>query len=153
MKNHLRFHGKMALALDCGLVRTGTALMGIGREPIPYAGPVLASANWEFFWRDLQKLLEAEGVELCVLGLSTLADGKDTAITQRVRKIASCLRELKNITDIYFVDEYLTSHSAELLLKERAGKKRKKEWVDSLSAKIILEEFLEMPGPGPNQKG
>lgn len=84
------------------------------------------------------------GAELIVVGNPKNMDGSEGARSQKCRAFAEYLSEISGIK-VTLCDERLTTVSAHKILSENnvRGKKRKNT-VDSLSARLILEDYMAM---------
>ncbi len=130
------------MAVDLGLVRTGLA---ISDELEMLASPIGTITE-----RDLNvlagKIAEAatqHGARALVVGLPRNMDGSKGESAQRAEGFAGQLRELTGLP-VSLWDERLTTVSAIGYLNETnvRGKKRK-AIVDTVSATIILEDYLK----------
>ncbi len=130
------------MAVDLGLVRTGLA---ISDELEMLASPIGTITE-----RDLNmlagKIAEAaaqHGARALVVGLPRNMDGSKGESAQRAEGFAEQLRELTGLP-VSLWDERLTTMSAIGYLNETnvRGKKRK-AIVDTVSATIILEDYLK----------
>lgn len=126
------------LALDLGLKRIGAA---ISDGPVVASLETIESENREAAIQQILKICREENIEKIILGLSKSESGE---AEDMVRSFALELN--KNIDiPIEFVDETLTSKEAERQLADLKinprSKKYKKE-IDRLSAKLILEQYL-----------
>lgn len=126
------------LALDLGLQRIGVALSD---GKVVGSLPVIESSDRQVAVQQISKICREENVELIVLGLSS---NESTENADMVRSFALEINKLLPIP-IKYVDESYTSKEAERLLAvtklDPKSKEYKKE-VDTLSAKIILEQYL-----------
>lgn len=130
------------MAVDLGLVRTGLAICdrqeilatpaGVITEGNPEKVPVLVAAE--------AKRLEAEMV---VVGLPKNMDGSKGESALRAENFAQKLRDLTGLP-VQMWDERMTTVTAIGFLNENdvRGKKRKAV-VDTVSAVIILQNFLD----------
>lgn len=124
-----------ALALDVGEKRIGIArASAIARLAEPLSTLLVDGSEHE----GLQKLINAEHIDLLVIGLPRGMEGQETAQTQSVRAYAKQLEALG--VQMTFQDESLTSIKAEEALR-RKGDYQKAD-VDSMAAALILEDFL-----------
>ena len=80
------------------------------------------------------------GVVKIILGLPLKDDLSESTMTGRVREFRADL-ERHTGTPIEFSDEYLTSHMANDLLKDKKDKTKQDR--DILSAQILLTNYLE----------
>jgi len=120
------------LALDFGTKKVGLAVshgfMGEALKSIPFRG------NEEKFYLEIERIVKEQGIGIVVIGLP-LEDGRETKQSSWTREQAMLLS--KRITcEIEFVDESYTSLQAIDNLSGAGD-------IDSESAKIILEQYLE----------
>ena len=130
------------MALDYGDVRIGIALSDVTR--------FLASGLENYNRVDLQSdcqhiadLVNNNTVKVIVIGLPLNMDGSKG---DRVEKTYQFAEELSRYTDakIYYLDERLTSVSAEkILISADVSRKKRKQVLDKLSATIILQDYLD----------
>ena len=134
-------HGKY-LGVDYGDKRTGLAECDVSG--------MLASAITtveEGGMRNTAKRVAKEAESRCckriIIGLPKNMDGSEGERTQVIRAFADLLREETKI-DIDFYDERMTTMVAYRFLGETGtyGKKRK-DAVDTLSAEIILQNYID----------
>ena len=131
-----------AMGIDFGLKRIGIALSD--------ATKFLASPFSTYHRKDEEAdinyfvdLIDKEKLDEIVCGLPLNMQGEEQKIAHLTREFMAKIAEIKPIK-ISFVDERLSSLMAEELLKqtEKDWKKRK-EKLDSVSASIILQEYLD----------
>lgn len=131
------------MGVDFGDVRTGIAVCD----------------KYEMMARD-EAMIKAEGfkttaeavaacavelkAELIVVGNPKNMDGSEGPRSQKCKDFAEYLHEISGIP-VVLCDERLTTVSAHKILSENnvRGKKRKNT-VDSLSARLILEDYMTM---------
>ncbi|MCB1107720.1 MAG: Holliday junction resolvase RuvX [Chlamydiia bacterium] len=89
---------------------------------------------------------ECDEIETIVLGLPLLLSGKDSDTTTAVRKLAALLEEKSGLPLILW-DERLTSKQVEKLLIEGSVKRvSRTHHVDTMSATLILQNYLDTVG-------
>lgn len=130
------------MALDYGDVRIGIALS----DPTRF----LATGYENYTRKDLvtdckhiADIISGNNVKVVVLGLPLNMDGSKGV---RVEKTYEFAEELKKYTsvDIDYLDERLTSVSAEkILISADVSRKKRKTVMDKLSATIILQDYLD----------
>ena len=130
------------MALDYGDVRIGIALS----DPTRF----LATGYENYTRKDLvtdckhiADIISNNNVKVVVLGLPLNMDGSKGV---RVEKTYEFAEELKKYTsvDIDYLDERLTSVSAEkILISADVSRKKRKTVMDKLSATIILQDYLD----------
>lgn len=130
------------LAVDYGDTRTGIAVCD--------KNEMLASPVTTLYEKDQQHLAEQiatlcaeRRVESIVVGLPRNMDGSYGFRCDACRALGETLQAVCGLT-VYFEDERLTTVMAHTYLNaaDKRGKKRKAV-VDSLSAVLILESFME----------
>lgn len=129
------------VCLDAGTVRVGVAISdSAGTMAFPRPALLVGSE----FIPTLRKLVEEEGVARIVIGLPLMLNGNTSAsVTMSDRLCAEIALEFPEIA-IERVDERLSTVQAQQALRV-AGKnaRKQKEIIDSASAVIILQHFLE----------
>ncbi len=132
-----------AMGIDFGLARIGIALSD---ETKFLASPYMTyrrkneQEDLQFF----ENLVKTQKVDEIVCGLPLNMQGKEEEIAFKTREFMMKLKDIVNI-DITYVDERMSSIMAEDILKktEKDWRKRK-EKLDSVSASIILQDYLDM---------
>ncbi len=129
------------LGLDWGARRCGVAVSDETRDFV-FERPQIAIKNQNELIDAVLRLICEERVSGIVIGLPLHADGSDSGTTAQVRAYAN---NLSNQTDlpILFIEENLTSTMAEQEMGLKSWTKKKRE-LDSVSAKIILENAISM---------
>lgn len=124
------------MALDIGEQRTGVALA----NSIAGIASPLTTITSEALVEKVRELVRQHDVAKLVVGLPRSLDGSDTLQTNYVRQVAKELEKQLQLP-IHFIDEAVTSKTAEAELKARK-KPYRKEDIDMLAATYILEDFL-----------
>ncbi len=132
-----------AMGIDFGLARIGIALSD---ETKFLASPYMTyrrkneQEDLQFF----ENLVKTQKVDEIICGLPLNMQGKEEEIAFKTREFMMKLKDIVNI-DITYVDERMSSIMAEDILKktEKDWRKRK-EKLDSVSASIILQDYLDM---------
>lgn len=128
---------KTLIALDVGERRIGVAVASlVARLPRP-AGVIMQS---EETFAQIAELIAAERAVGVVVGLPRNLAGQDTGQTKYVRDFTANLQSAIG-TPVYWCDEALTSHLAEIELQKRQATYTKGD-IDALAACYILEDFL-----------
>jgi len=114
--------------------------------------PPLANRGRESLAPALSEVFSEWRPATIVIGLPLNADGTDTPMSRRVRKVARWIGELTPETRIDLHDERLTSESAARRFAERrkAGRARRRDAadMDSIAAVLILESWMSEQGHG-----
>jgi putative holliday junction resolvase len=132
-------------AIDYGKARIGLALSD-ERAIIAQPQPCLAAGiSLEDTAQIIAHELGKHKLNKLVIGLPLHMSGKESPMSEEVRKLAILLETLCKIP-VALWDERLTTAQVERSLKE-AGLSRKKRTplIDSLSATLILQNFLDTP--------
>ena len=132
------------LGIDYGQKRTGIAVSDHGGS-MAFPRKAILMRGKDLFFAELLALAEQEGIQAFVVGLPRRNSGEDSETTRQVRNMVARLKHRAPLP-VYFMDEYLSSHEAESLLREAgAGGKHLKDKLDSAAAVGILESFLALP--------
>jgi putative Holliday junction resolvase len=129
------------LGIDYGRVRIGVS---VSDETQMIARPLCCLEYKKDFIDKLQKELKPLlPIDAVVIGLPLDMRGKDSPMTQEVRKFADYLHAALQLPIVLW-DERLTSAQAERQLRD-AGMKRKEraEFNDTLAASLILQSYLD----------
>ncbi len=130
------------LAIDHGTVRMGLAMsdeLKMIAQPLEF----IPAEPFSGFLDRLKELLREYEVELILLGMPRNMDGSYGEASIKVREFEAVLKN--TITaPIKTWDERLTSVQANRALTQgRAKKKKKRLNVDSMSAAILLQSYLD----------
>lgn len=130
------------LGVDYGDVRTGLALS----DPTGFLASGIGTikpGGMKHTAVAVAEEAEKQGVVLIVIGLPKNMDGSEGFRAEAVRAFAALLAE-ETAIPYTFYDERLSTVEAHrfLSLTETGGKKRKKV-IDTLSAQIILQNYLD----------
>lgn len=133
--NYLGFDfGKRVIGVAVGQTITKTA------QPLGVAMNHRAGPEWHVIHRYIQNWKPAG----LIVGIPTHMNGAEQWITQCARDFANSLRERYDDISVYEVDERLSSVEARQVLFDQGGYRAlKKETVDAMAAKFILETWLK----------
>lgn len=130
------------LAIDYGSKRVGIAVTDPGK--------MIASALTTIHSKDLIKFLENyfvhQEVETVIIGMPVRLNGAENEATPLVKAFINLFKKKFPLVEIKEVDERYTSKMAVQTLIDSGLKKKdrqKKELLDSTSATIILQSYLE----------
>lgn len=130
------------IAIDYGTKRTGLATT----DPLQIIATSIGTVRTHDLFVWLKDYFQKEEVETIVLGFPTNTDGNDTDTTQAVRALKKRLAKEFPGKVVELMDERFTSSMALQTIREadlRKKARRDKSLVDSVSATIILQSFLE----------
>jgi putative Holliday junction resolvase len=130
------------LALDVGEKRIGIAKPDeTGTLAVPHS--VYRRKNLAEDVASLATLCQKLRIEALVVGLPLNMDGTEGPQAKKVREFAEKLAEVVEIP-VFYVDERWTTKEAERAMREVGEQpSREKEKVDTLSAVLILQAWLE----------
>jgi len=132
------------LAIDFGMKRMGFA---IGNPVIDSAIPIepLEYKKKDHVYNHIKNLISQYEVTHILIGYPLNMDGSKSKITEAVDRFkANLLKALDSEIKIEYVDERLSSfEAAEELKALRPDYKKKKEILDSMAAKMILQRYME----------
>lgn len=128
---------KTLIALDVGEKRIGVAVADTSvRIAVPFT--TLEVDGTEL--KEIALLAVKEQADTIVVGYPRNQSGEPTAQTEYAENFAG---QLKDIAEVQFQDESLTSVMAEQQLKS-LGKPYTKGEIDARAAAIILQDYLEI---------
>lgn len=130
------------MALDVGDKRIGIALsdsLKIIANPYETYNRKNAAQDTEYF----EKLVQQKEVSLIICGLPLSMSGEENTQTQKTREFVQSLQGTLGV-EIKFIDERLTSWSAEqVLLEANMRREDRKTVIDKVAATIILQHYLD----------
>ena len=133
---------KRILALDAGEVRIGVAVS----DPLLISArslDAIAARNFERAAREINSLVEKYDAGLVIIGLPLKLDGGDSPQTTKVRAFAADLEKTLPVP-VQLHDERFTSKiSRDVLLSADVSRKKQKKAIDSLSAAVLLQSYLD----------
>lgn len=126
------------LGFDYGTKRIGIA---VGQTLTGHASPLatVSARDGKPDWPAISRLIAEWRPAALVVGLPTHMDGGEHELTARARRFGNQLAGRYNLP-VHTVDERLTSHEAEQMLKE-AGRSAR-QGVDPVAAQLILQTWL-----------
>lgn len=130
------------LALDYGKKRTGIAVT----DPLKIIATGLATVDSNELIGYLKKYMAQEPVELILIGYPLNFDDSPTDATPLVEKFIGKFRHVFPALPVEKVDERLTSKMASAAISGMGLRKKvreQKELIDTVSAVIMLQEYLE----------
>jgi len=131
------------LCIDYGRKRIGLA---ISDESNRFALPLrtLEYSNLQENINSIIKLVEEFNVERIVIGLPREpATGKITSLGKEIESFAKVLSGICD-REVVFCDEWYTTKQAEsVLIEADISRKKRRKYIDVLSAVLILQSFLD----------
>lgn len=130
------------LGIDYGEKRTGIAVT----DSLKTIASSFQTIETKLLIDFLRKFIEQNNVDSIVIGLPRQKDYSFSNIENEIQIFISKLKKILPKLKIFRHDERYTSKMAKKIISEVVSKKslrRKKELVDSVSATIILQSYLE----------
>jgi putative Holliday junction resolvase len=141
---------KTILAMDFGQKFIGVATYCVNRDPYPTPYGRIANKGNEMVLKELRSILDNECVEMVVIGLPYLTDGKRTASTERAQAFVDMIREQIS-QPVEDQDETLSTFEAESRMKNSPQYNFQVDLsqIDAVSACVILEDFIRRKKANP----
>ena len=135
---------KRNVALDIGDVRIGVAVSDmLGITANPRETYVRKGKTFEEDIAYFVKYAKTEDADAFVIGLPLNMDGTEGPRVEVTREFGNALKEASGL-DIIYVDERLTTVSAEnLLISADVRREKRKTVIDKVAATIILQSYLD----------
>jgi len=133
------------VAFDYGTKRIGVAVT----DPLQIIATGLDTIHPKDIVEFLKKFLLTEAVELFVVGEPKQMDGTPSQSAQHVKGFITLLKKNFPTIPVETIDERFTSKMAAATIAQSGFKKsdrQNKERVDTISATIILQSYLEGKG-------
>jgi putative Holliday junction resolvase len=134
---------KTILALDYGEKFIGLATFCVNRDPFPTPFGRIANTSKDKVIHELKKITSDELIDIIVIGLPFLTDGKKTSTTTKVQEFIDFMKEQFTLP-VYEQDETLSTFEAESRMKNspRYNFKIDLKEIDAVAASVILEDFI-----------
>ena len=135
---------KRKVALDIGDVRIGVAVSDmLGITANPRETYIRKGKTFEEDIAYFVKYAKTEDSDAFVIGLPLNMDGTEGPRVEVTREFGDALKEASGL-DIIYVDERLTTVSAEnLLISADVRREKRKTVIDKVAATIILQSYLD----------
>lgn len=142
---------KTILSMDFGQKFIGVATYCVNRDPYPTPYGRIANKGMEGVVKELKKILDDECVDLVVIGLPYLTDGKKTTSTERAQLFVNNIREQISQA-VEEQDETLSTFEAESRMKSSPNYNFQVDLsqIDAVSACVILEDFIRRKKANPH---
>ena len=128
------------LALDIGKARIGVA---ISHSTLASNYETIYCKTWSKDMARIAEIVRKEHIDELVVGFPLNMDGTESEMCEYVKKFCDMLQPKINIK-VIFVDERLSSVSAEHIMHENAVKtSKKKGLIDQIAAAVILQTYLD----------
>ena len=134
---------KTVLAMDFGEKFIGVATFCVNRDPYPNPYGRIANTGKEAVIKELKRIIDDEFIDVIVIGLPHLIDGKKTSTTEKAQNFVNFIREHFTLP-IEEQDETLSTFEAESRMKNspRYNFQVDLKQIDAVAASVILEDFI-----------
>ena len=130
------------MALDYGEVRIGVAFSDL-LNIIANGYETYTRKDIDSDLKYLSDLAKEKEVDKIIVGLPINMDGTEGERAQATRAFGEKLSQVSGLP-IYYLDERLTSVSAErMLIEADVRRENRKKVIDKISATIILQDYLD----------
>ncbi|MEM1218798.1 MAG: Holliday junction resolvase RuvX [Bacteroidota bacterium] len=130
------------MGIDYGSKRTGIAVT----DPLRLIAQGLETVPTESLFPYLERYFKDEIVDQVVVGLPRHPDGNPTPITHLVIGFVRKLSKQYPALEVFEWEERFTSVAAQNIILQSGAKKSKRQdkgLVDTISAALILEDFMQ----------
>jgi putative Holliday junction resolvase len=130
------------MGIDFGEKRIGIAIS----DPLmTFASPFTTLENDSTFLKKLSEIIIQKKIKRIILGLPSSKFESSKRIAEKVLKLKSDIEKQNEIEVILWDEEFSSAIAKEKIIESvtKKSKRRKKELLDSHSAAVILQEFLD----------
>jgi putative Holliday junction resolvase len=151
LPNNHALNLKTILALDFGEKFIGVATYCVNRDPYPTPYGRIANKGQEVVIKELNMIINNESVDIVVIGIPHLIDGKKTSSTERAQHFIQMIREQIS-QPVEEQDETLSTFEAESRMKNspRYNFQVDLSQIDAVAASVILEDFIRRKKATPH---
>lgn len=143
LPSHHPLNLKTILAMDFGEKFIGVGTYCVNRDPFPIPYGRIANKSPEQVIKELKKIVDDECIDVIVIGVPHLTDGKTTKMTEKARAFLQLIREQFTLP-VEEQDETLSTFEAESRMKNSARYNFAidLQQIDAVAASVILEDFI-----------
>lgn len=130
------------MAIDYGTKRTGIAVT----DPLKIIASGLTTVPTKELYDFLKDYLNREPVECIVVGEPLRSDGSDSPIKHLIDNFVKKMQKDYPAIEVTRYNEQFTSQRAKTAIRQSGAKKKKRQnkaLVDTVSATIILQDYME----------
>lgn len=134
---------KNILAMDYGEKFIGVATYCVNRDPYPTPFGRIQNKGQAFVLKELKQIISNECIDVIVIGLPHLIDGKRTKMTEIAQSFVHLIREQFTLL-VEEQDETLSTFEAESRMKSSPQYNFQVDYsqIDAVAACVILEDFI-----------
>ena len=130
------------LGIDVGDKRIGIAVT----DPLQITAQGVMTYRRKTRDDDLEafrEIIEKYELKKIVAGLPLNMDSTESAQTRKTQNFCQFIKKRLNV-EIIYVDERLTSSwSEKILIEGKVSRKKRKEYIDTLAAQMILQSYMD----------
>ena len=130
------------MAIDLGLSRTGLAVCD-KQELISYPLETIKEKNFNKLCLKIVEKIKEINAQLIVIGLPKNMDGSEGESAKRTVKFRDELKKYLNINIVLWDERKTTSIATTYLNITNTRGKKRKNIIDTVSATIILEDYIK----------
>lgn len=140
------------LAVDYGDSRTGLAGCDAGETITSPITPQIEEKSMNKVAAAVTAVAQARGAEALVCGLPKNMDGTEGSRANKSRRFAQRLANTANLSVVLWDERRTTVSAAAILADNDTFGAKRKERLDSVSAAVILESFLNWRAHHPDEE-
>ncbi|HEY5537632.1 MAG TPA: Holliday junction resolvase RuvX [Acetobacterium sp.] len=130
------------LGIDVGDKRIGIAVT----DPLQITAQGVMTYRRKTRDDDLEafrEIIEKYELKKIVAGLPLNMDGTESSQTRKTQNFCQFIKKRLNV-EIIYIDERLTSSwSEKILIEGNVSRKKRKEYIDTLAAQMILQSYMD----------
>ncbi len=136
-------HLQTILGIDFGEKFIGLASYCVNRDPYPTPYGRIQNKNEEHVLKELKRVISDESIDIIVIGIPHLLDGKKTSSSARAEAFIKLIREHLSLP-VEEQDETLSTFEAESRMKNSPQYNFQVDLskIDAVAASVILEDFI-----------
>lgn len=130
------------LGIDVGDKRIGIAVT----DPLQITAQGVMTLRRKTRDDDLEafrELIEKYELKKIVAGLPLNMDGTESAQTRKTQNFCQFIKKRLNIEIIYMDERLTSSWSERILIEGNVSRKKRKEYIDTLAAQMILQSYMD----------
>ncbi len=136
-------HLQTILGIDFGEKFIGLASYCVNRDPYPTPYGRIQNKSEDYVLKELKRVISDESIDIIVIGVPHLLDGKKTSSTARAESFINLIREHLSLP-VEEQDETLSTFEAESRMKNSPQYNFQVDLskIDAVAASVILEDFI-----------
>lgn len=130
------------LGIDVGDKRIGIAVT----DPLQITAQGVMTLRRKTRDDDLEafsELIEKYELKKIVAGLPLNMDGTESAQTRKTQNFCQFIKKRLKIEIIYMDERLTSSWSERILIEGNVSRKKRKEYIDTLAAQMILQSYMD----------